>query len=83
MGQEKISTISMTTEAEQALFPQILMSPRWTAQDPICHLLWGVSLRIKSLGVPLNVGRLVPGTTFGDKAQITKPGINEIGALEN
>lgn len=65
------------------LFPQIHGSLQWTAQDPICHLLWEVPLRIKSLGGTSKCGRLGPVTTLGDQAQITKPGISKIGALEN
>lgn len=47
----KISTISMTTEAEQAFFSHRFTGPcNELHKDPICNLLWEVPLRIKSLG---------------------------------
>lgn len=79
-----ISTISMTTGAEQAFFSRRFTGPCNELHKTLfvtcsgkCHYV------SRAWGVPLNVGRLVPVTTFGDQAQITKPGINKIGALEN
>lgn len=50
-----------------------------------CYLLLalGVPLCKREWGVPLNVGTLVPITTFGEKAQRTKVGTSKFGTPQN
>lgn len=49
-----------------------------------CYLLLALGVSCKrEWGVPLNVGRLVPVTTLGEKAQMTKLGTSKFGTLQN
>lgn len=64
-------------------FPAHSHVPAMNCTRPYVSLALGGPFSMKSLGSTSKCGRLVPGTTFGDKAQTTKPGISKIGALEN
>lgn len=50
-----------------------------------CYLLLALAVPLckREWGVPLNVGRLVPVTTSGEKAQITELDTSKFGTLQN
>lgn len=57
MGQEQnLHNFNDNWSRTGFLFPHIPMSLRWTAHDPVCHLLWEVHSGWRAWGGPLSVG---------------------------